>query len=410
MSTGLRWAVTMGVVLAALVAGWRLAGIIRSDAALDVGQAASALRARPDNPEALLRYAAERRTQGDLAGAEQAARRLLRSSPADGRGYRVLAQVADARGDKALASRLYGVAARRAPRDLEARAWLAQEALDRRDARAALEHIDQVLLFAPGSGARLYPLLGALSADPGFADELSRRLAARPAWRGPFLSTLQANRAKDPGAIDRVLSALQRQGGLEPAEFDAWIDSLMQQGRWGEAHARWAGRQIEAGARIPLLFNGDFASDPSGSGFDWRLRRTAGLLAAVERADGGRALRLQFMGRRVAGGGALVEHALLLAPGTYLLQWRERTDALRAGVGLGWQLVCAEQGNLLAQAPPTDGTRAWRERSLSFTVPGSGCQAQWLRLGTPGGITAGQMLGGEAWYSNLRIAIEEVRK
>lgn len=409
MSTGVRWAVVVGVLLAALFAAWRVAGVIRSDAALDAGDAPTALRVRPHNPEALLRQAAGLRAQGDLDGAEQAARSLLRTSPADGRGYRVLAQVAEARGDKALASRLFAVAARRAPRDLEARAWLAQEALDKRDASAALEHIDRVLVYAPGAGARLYPLLGALSADPGFADELSRRLAARPAWRSGLLGALQANRAKDPGAIDRVLSGLQRHGGLDAAEFDAWIESMMQQGRWGEAHARWASRQMEAGARIPLLFNGDFAADPSGSGFDWRLRRTAGLLAAVERADGRRALRLQFMGRRVAPG-ALAEHALLLPPGSYVLEWRERTEALRAGAGLGWQVACAEQGTVLEQAPPTDGTRPWRERSLAFTVPTTGCQGQWLRLGSPGGASAGQMLAGEAWYAGLRIVKADVGK
>lgn len=260
-----------------------------------------------------------------------------------------------------------------------------------------------MLTYSPRAGGRLYPLLGALSADPEFAGELSRRLAARPAWRGPLLGTLQANRAKDPGAIDRVLSGLQRQGGLDAAEFDAWIESLMQQGRWGEAHARWASRQMEAGARIPLLFNGDFATDPSGTGFDWRLRRTAGLLATLERTDAGRALRLQFMGRRVAGG-SLVEHALLLPPGDYLLEWRERTEALRAGAGLGWQVACVEQGGVLQQAAPTDGTRPWRARSMLFTVPVSGCPAQWLRLGSPGGTHGGQMLAGEAWYAGLKIA------
>lgn len=396
----MRWGVWAVVVLAALAAGWRIAGLMRSDTALDQDQTATALRARPGNPEALLRHAMALRAQGDLDGAEQAARTLLRTNPADGRGYRVLAQVAAARGDKARATRLFEVAARRAPRDLEARAWLAQEALERRDARAALEHIDRVLTFGSGAGARLYPLLGALSADPDFAGELSRRLAARPAWRGPLLGALQANRAKDPGAIDRVLSGLQRQGGLEQDEFEAWIESLMQQGRWGEAHARWASRQAEAGARIPLLFNDDFAAEPSGTGFDWRLRRTAGVLATLERVEASRALRLQFMGRRVAGG-PLVEHALLLPPGEYRLQWRERIEALRTGAGLDWQVACAEQGRVLEQAEPTSGTRPWRERSLTFTVPATECSAQWLRLGGPGG---GQMLAGEVWYTGWKLA------
>ncbi len=65
-----------------------------------------------------------------MTGAEDFARRQLQAAPVDGRGYRVLAQVAVARGQMPRALQLYKIAAKRSPRDVAARAWLAQHALE----------------------------------------------------------------------------------------------------------------------------------------------------------------------------------------------------------------------------------------------------------------------------------------
>ena len=85
-------------------------------------------------------------TQADVATAHA----ILRERPHDGRAYRVLAQAADARGDREEATRLYEVAVRLAPRDRLTRAALIDRALTRDDVPAALEHLDALLRVAPG--------------------------------------------------------------------------------------------------------------------------------------------------------------------------------------------------------------------------------------------------------------------
>jgi tetratricopeptide (TPR) repeat protein len=401
-----RWGVFALLALTAAFVAWRIVGVIRSDAALDDGRVGEALRWRPQNPEALARAAAQARNAGDGAAAAALARQLLAHSPADGRGYRLLAQIAADGGDVERARALFAIAARRAPRDLETRAWLVEDAISRQDAEAALHHIDSVLLFAPGAGERLYPLLGGLSADPGFAAALARRLAEHPPWRGRLLASLQHARRDDPAALDRILAAMHARGGLDEAEFQAWIEGLMEQGRWGEAHARWASREMERGRPVALLYNGDLTQEPSGSGFDWRISKIPGMLPTVERGASGGVLRLDFLGRRLAAG-PLVQHALLLPPGRYALAWSERTDALRATAGLRWLIACDGSDAPLVQAEPSDGTRPRRERTLVFTVPAGGCERQWLRLATGGTTQGGQVIGGQLWFSHARLVRDD---
>lgn len=405
MNRILRTGLLLGIIVLAAQAGWWIVGIMRSDAALDRGDHAAALRWRPNNPVALLRLATARHAAGDMAGAETLARRLLTAAPADGRGYRILAQVAEARGEEARAAMLYDIAVRRAPRDLQARAWLAQRALAAGDYKTALVHVDRVLRMSSGQAhARLYPVLTQLASDPTFADALAESLGSHPPWRDGILAALHAADKDGPRAADQVLAALQRRNDLDAGSTDAWIEALIRQGRWGEALARWAAPQLKAGQPIPLLFNGNFASAPQGAGFDWRLPSVAGVLASIEPLDrGGGMLHLRFLGRRVQGG-AVASHALVLAPGTYRLQWRERIDGLRADEGLAWRVACAGQPQILAVSEPGSGSRPWRLQSLDFTVPSNGCGGQWLHLANAGNAGSGQVLSGDLWYADMKVS------
>lgn len=400
--TRVRTALLLALVGAALLAGWRLVGILSSDAALGAGDPATALRWRPGDVAARWEDARRVRGRDDPAAIEAAARRLLQAAPADGRGYRLLAEAAAKRGEHAQALQWYRVAAARAPRDVPARAWLAQHALQAGDFDAALVQIDQVLTLSPTAGPTTFPVLAQLAREPRFAAHLAARLAIRPAWRGGMLAALQGTSPEGRGAMDQVLSALHREGGLDDAEFDAWIETLMRQGRWGEAHARWFGARLPVASRIPLLYNGDWRAVPRNAGFDWRVRQTPGVLVEVRPGqDRSGGLHVRLLGRRVVETG--VEHAVLLPPGHYRLDWRERSYALRATFGLGWRVVCAN-GRPLAASAPLDGSRAWRDQHMNFEVPARDCPGVWLRLGTAGEVGAGQVASGEAWFADVRLA------
>lgn len=403
MSRGLRMLAFGVVLLALLFAGWQTFTQMRADAALRQGDVATALRWRPQHPGALLGLGMQKLAAGDLDGATDAARRLLQVEPANGRGYRVLAQVAAARQQPDQARALFRIAARRAPRDLPSRAWLAQDALERGDLPEALAQVDQVLTLSPGSAASVFPVLVQLSGDPGFADALAATLATRPSWRAGLLSALRHPAKGNPTNADAVLAALQRRGGLDAEESAAWIESLLRDGRWSEAHARWAGPRVAAGEPLPLLYNGDFAQPPSGQGFDWRQPAVAGAILELEQApSGGRAVHARFLGRRIAG--PLLEHALLLAPGDYRLSFRRRLEGLRSDNGLQWTVACAGQGGaVLGRSQPLNGSRGWQAEDLDFRVPAEGCSGQWLRFGNAGQAQAGQLVGGDAWMSSFVV-------
>lgn len=404
MTRASHWLALVIATLLSLFAASRIYGLMQADAALQNDDADAVLRWRPDDPRGLLLRAQAQVAAQDLQGAASTARRLLQVSPTDGRGYRILAQVAQGQGQPDHARVLFGIAARRAPRDLPARAWLAQNALLRGDYPGALVQIDAVLTMSPGAGSSTLPVLVKLAEDPGFATSLAQALRAKPTWRPSLMAALAAPQTGSPIANDLVLAALQRNGGLDQAESAAWLESLMRQGRWGEAHARWAGPIVASGQRLMPLFNGDFAQDPAGSGFDWRRAPVPGVIVDFESVAGldGRAAHLRFLGRRVSG--ALLVHPLLLSPGRHRLAWRERSDALRGDTGIEWHLVCAGSAEVLARSEAMSGSVEWRSRDVYFDVPQNDCPGLWLSLAPSGAVDAGQVLSGHLWVGQVELA------
>ncbi len=404
MIRGTRLMLGLLVLVLLVVAGWRTFTLIQANAAIARGDFAGALTWRPQHPDALLGHANQRLAAGDLDGASAAAHRVLEVEPAEGRAYRVLGQVAAARKQPEQARALFRIAARRAPRDLPTRAWLAQDALERGDLAETLVQVDQVLTLSPNAAGSVFPVLVQFAGDPGFVEALADTLARRPPWRSGLLAALRHPTTGNPAHADAVLGALQRRGGLDAEESSAWIESLLRDGRWGEAHARWAAPRVASGNPLPLLYNGDFAQAPTGQGFDWRIPEVAGAIVDFEAAPGsrGRALHVRFLGRRVAG--AVLEHALLLPPGAYRLDFQRRLEGLRSDNGLQWTLACAGDGEtVLARSQPLSGSRGWQAEQVSFTVPAQGCSGQWLRLGNAGQVRAGQLVSGDLWLASLAV-------
>ena len=403
MTRATRWLALLVATLLSLFAASRIYGLMQADASLQSGDADAVVRWRADDPRGLLLRAEAQLAAKSLQGAESTARHLLQVSPTDGRGYRVLAQVAQEQGQSKHARILFGIAARRAPRDLPARAWLAQDALLRGDYQGALVQIDAVLTMSPGAGSSTFPVLIKLAEDPAFATSLAQSLRAKPTWRPSLMAALAAPDTGSSIANDLVLGALQRNGGLDQIESAAWLEALLRQGRWGEAHARWASPIVASGQRLAPLFNGDFGQDPAGSGFDWRRATVPGVIVDFEPMAGlqGRAAHLRFLGRRVSG--SLLVHPLLLSPGKHRLAWRERSDALRGDTGIEWRLVCAGSADVLARSEAMTGSVAWRSRDLYFEIPQTGCPGLWLSLAPAGTADTGQILSGHLWVGQVEL-------
>lgn len=394
------WLVLLGLTWL----GWRVLSLGLADHYAQ-NQPERALFWRDDHPEALLR-AAELAAQvpAKAESAADYARRALRSDPLDGRPYRVLARLADARGDKAKALELFQIAARRAPRDPIAHLWLLDHHMRQEDPAQALAHLDILLRTQPELIARFEPLLVALAGAPPAHEALAAVLADLPPWRGPLLATA-ARKVENTDNVAPLFEALRGQPrGLKAAELSPWLDRLVSEGRVGQAYLLWVSNlPPERQKNLGNVFNGGFEHAPDPVGFDWRFGRVSG--ARIERLGGAgvtgkAALRLAFGHRRVPF--AHVRQMLALAPGRYRLALRARADGLRSERGLVWQVSCVAGGPPLGQTEPLRGQTPWHSVQMDFEVPAD-CAGQWLLLQVPARIEAEQQIGGQAWFDDLKV-------
>ena len=339
--------------------------------------------------------------EGRAAEAANIARTVLAKDPSHGRAFGVLAPVlANRSDDPAAALAVYETAAHRAPRDIGVRAWLAAHHLQAGAYPAAVPHLDALLTVSRESREQALPLIIQLAADRAFADALAAHLVQQPRWRTQILRAAQ--RSDVPDASDNLHAALRSRDALTPAESARWIDGMLADGRWGTAYAYWVGSLAQPPESLPLLHNGDFARPISSRGFDWRLRRTNGVVAGrVDAPRGGHVLRLTFLGRNVARTG--LEQPLLLAPGRYRLDLRARTSALRSHRGLEWQLTCSDNRTRIATGATITTHSQWAPLSLDFEVPADNCEGQWLRLVNPAPRGAAQALRGELQLTGITI-------
>ena len=383
-----RWIIYLALLAALLAAG---AGLLATREAPD------ALQRDLDAAEAALR-------EDRPAEAAALARGVLAREPALGRAFGILARALDAQGgaDADTTRARYETAARRAPRDPGVRGWLATHALETGDYAAAIDHLDALLTVAPAQRSALLELIAQLAQDPGFADALAAHLVRQPQWRPAILRATVASGL--PEAADQLHGALRAHGGLDRDEVARWIEGMLRGGRWGAAYARWASGLAEAPARLPVPWNGDFSRAPSSAGFDWRVRRTPGVLFdRIRREDGGHAARLRFLGRPVAAPG--LEVPLLLGPGEHVLRLRARAPGLRSDQGLEWTLTCSDGRTRLASGARMRESRDWVALELPFTVPaGEACEGQWLRLVNPAPRGVAQTLRGELHLAEVAVA------
>jgi tetratricopeptide (TPR) repeat protein len=329
------------------------------------------------------------------------ARAMLRSRPIDGRAYRVLAQVADARGDHARADALYAIAVRRAPRDRPTRAALADRAFATGDYPGALQQLDALLRVAPGVRVPVLQGLMPYLGDARLRAALVDRLTADPPWRDALIPVLLD--AKTPPAIAVQLLA-ELAAGTSPTEreTDTRITLLQRMGRSNQARQLWLARlPAGAGQGHGLLFDGGFEHPDISGGYGWRQAPPPGVSFADDRTapvEGNHALAIDFSGRAVTTPG--LEQWLALPAGDYHLAFASDngTDALRP---FAWQLRCQGDGRLLASLP-LPAAAGWQHGSGNFTVP-PGCPGQSLRLDYLGRSLAERQFSGSLRLDALQL-------
>jgi tetratricopeptide (TPR) repeat protein len=364
-----------------------------------------ALQWRAQHPRALLNLAEQRLAQVRLDEAATLARRSLAADPLDGRGYRVLGNVAGLKRDRNRQQAMMNLAVMHAPRDVAARAWSAQIALEQGDAATAVRHYDRMLRVAPAQLPSVFPVLMGLVSIPEARAALVSTLATHPPWRAEFLRDAAAG-LPNSDDVSALFGQLRAEGGLSADERADYLGRLVKDRRWDQAFVAWAGGlSAQRLANVSAPMNGGFEDPSPASGpFDWLITRRPGVDAAVTvLPDGsGHALRLEFQGQRSEFRDV---RQLLLLPAArgYRLEWRSRFDGLETARGLRWTVTCADgpAGQVLA-TPPTSGTQPWRKSAAVFDVPPD-CPAQWLVLELDARIAAETQSRGTAWFDDVRI-------
>lgn len=367
-----------------------------------------ALRVAPWNPTALGEQAQqEMRAGGNLGLAEDLARRALLSDPLDTGALSLLGAAAEREGDFARAETLMTLAAARSWRNSAPHFWLFAQAIRRGKFDEALAQADGLLRVSPNNSTIVFPILALLGLDPRGVTALQNALASKPPWRSLFLS-----QAVVKGSGDLLMTQLYQsliRSGQPPTslEMKPYLDRLIQMGRFEEAYESWRVTNSQAGPAARYPYNGNFDVPLDGSPFNWVFDFVSGAEVDLIKApdgEGSHALRIQFSGARATLG--RVGQLLMLPPASYQLEFAVKADDLRTDRGLVWQISCAESRSVLGETSPVRGTRPWTELKLDFSVPSSGCNAQWLKLILPARTASESEIEGEVWFQRFRITPE----
>lgn len=343
-------------------------------------------------------------TPADLAGAAEAAARLLQRDPLAPGALSLYGAVAARRGETERAERMFRVAAAHLSVDLVAHGALYDRALGSRDGAAALAELDILLRARPMLAPQIAGSVGSLLAlGPSVEQGLADLLARAPPWRLALLDQL-ATSIEDAGALAR-LHGLLRARGAPPSvvETRALLERLLRERAVDQAYLAWLDwlPQDRLGA-LGLLYNGRFDIPLTDLPFDWQITPVRGAAAKVAQADGEAVLKVEFFDTRVAF--RHVRHLLTLPAGHYAFTGLAAADNLETDRGLRWRIACFEDPwGELATTPLLQGTRPPSAFRATFVVPAEHCAAQTLVLELPARIDAERQISGAARFSRLDI-------
>jgi hypothetical protein len=252
------------------------------------------------------------------------------------------------------------------------------------------------------------PILGKI-AEYVDASDLKQLLAGNPPWRREFFSRLPANISDARTPLDMLLSLKNTPTPPSSDELRSYLHLLISRGFYDLAYYTWVQfLPPDQLAKVGLLFNGDFETDPSGLPFDWIVRQGSGVSIKIsERLDAekGHALVLNFGAGRVD---VLdITQLIILAPGHYRFQGKHNVN-IASQRGLHWRITCVGQGApQIGESPVAKGSvAAWQDFSFGFTVPETNCAAQHIKLVFDARWASEQFISGSIWYDDLQIVRE----
>ncbi|MDX2306664.1 MAG: hypothetical protein NW216_00320 [Hyphomicrobium sp.] len=385
-------------------------------------ESALAAEKSPANPIAGLREAAgvtlEPTGRKPLTDDERAAlskeiadlaRRALAEGPLNATAYRLLGEATTNRDET---RKFMAAAVRLSKREATAAFWLLNDSFEQKNFAAALDYADILYRTRPELTSYVTAFLTGMAGLPEFRTHLLDELAKNPEWRPKLMADLPE--ALDDPQITLALLTGLRDRGTPPTEKElaAYLNRLVSTGRIDLAYDAWLRFLPPAEAdQAGLVTNPGFDTPPRDHPFDWQIARGANALAEIvprPEPGGGGALHVSFGSGRVRF--PEVSQILMLPAGKYRLSGSYR-GSIVARRGLVWQIACtrgapkaralSETANIMGEA------KNWQTFEMTFDVPpGNTCVGQKLRLFHDKRSASEELIRGEIWFDDFKIARE----
>ena len=330
----------------------------------------------------------------------------LMDDPLQARGLRILAQLADIANSEPEAWKYMHGAVQLSLHDIVANYWLMQKSAEAKDYKSTIYYADILLRTEPRFITFVMPVISRITQEKQSIDLLKSQLINNPPWRRAFFDALP-NYVTDARIPLDLLLAL-RKSAVPPSSSDIqpYLQFLIAHKFYDLAYYTWLQFLPPEQLRVAgLLFNGNFEFRPSGLPFDWVTSSGSG--AAVEIVSTpdqtvGHALKVDFEYGRVDYHS--VTELVMLAPGKY--EFRAKYQGQLLGPrGLKWRAVCADNATVpIGESTMMTGIASqWKDVDFTFSVPSTGCRAQYVRLDLDARSASEELVSGTMLFRRVQI-------
>ena len=335
----------------------------------------------PSHPQVNFALAMAEIGRGAAAGKrivpDSTLRRVERASnhaPLAAEPFLIKGAIAKTAGREGLAERLFVEARKRNPRSAAARYFLAERYFSSGRETQGLNEVSALVRLVPSGSPMVVPGLAKYARTPGAVPHLQRMFAANPEVGDAVLTEL-ASDAANAALIMQLAGPIEPRASVAPSP--AWqgrlLNALIERGDFDEARGLWGRISGVTASTPPALFNKGFAKNPAPPPFNWTF---ASASYGVAEPAAGAKLNVIFYGRDDAD---LASQLLVLRAGQYRITMVAAGEAARPS-GLEWSVTCLPSNAKLLGIPLRGMTLTGTRQSGTFTVPGQGCAAQWLKL------------------------------
>ncbi len=313
------------------------------------------------------------------------------TSPADARFYSMLGILAEDDGQEKEAVAFYRNALEILPTEIQALTRMLNYSLASQQYREAVDCLEWIARRWPDYWPQVRPALLVIMQDPQARAELAMRFVTSERLRGLLLSALM----EKVDGLPLAYSLIMEWRNLPGLDMTSDINALTYRYIWAKQYAAaFALFRLTIGAEsaADLVYNGEFESRPSGSPFDWRFEKQAGLsLSLVERPmtrpEGAdlpkpeRVLSIHFLDTPIVFKN--VFQMVRLAPARYRMSIRYSSKSLRGPGPVRAAITCAPERKQLGVIEFASGDSGALTATADFDVPDNRCPMQMIYFFTP---------------------------